>query len=60
MPDCPPRSADERKGDRWENVVGKALKDWVTAVMVKKSLTRDQARLYVLGEIEMHWTKLKF
>ncbi len=31
MPVCPPRSDEERQSDRWEYVVGKALKDWVTA-----------------------------
>jgi hypothetical protein len=32
-------------------VVGKALKDWVTAVMLEKKLTRAEARLVVLAEI---------
>ena len=51
MPDCPHRTAEERKHDRWELVVGKALKDWVTAVMLEKKLTRAEARLVVLAEI---------
>ena len=51
MPDCPPRNADERKSDRWEMVVGKALKDWVTAVMMERKITRAEAREFVLAEI---------
>jgi hypothetical protein len=51
MPDCPPRSVEERSSDRWEYVVGKALKDWVTAVMIEKRITRAEARLVVLAEI---------
>lgn len=53
MPDCPPRSEKERESDRWEFVVGKALKDWVTAIMVKRNLTRELARKYVLDEIKI-------
>ena len=37
--------------DRWEFVVGKALKDWTTAVMLEKKITRAEAREFVLGEI---------
>jgi hypothetical protein len=51
MPECPHRSDEERKSDRWEYVVGKALKDWVTAVMVEKRITRADARVLVLAEI---------
>jgi hypothetical protein len=53
MPVCPPRSAEERKSDRWENVVGKALKDWVTATMVKRGVTREEARKIVLDDIKI-------
>jgi len=53
MPICPPRSSKERESDRWENVVGKALKDWVTRTMEKRSLTREQARKHVLDEIKI-------
>lgn len=51
MPECPSRSDEERKSDRWEFVVGKALKDWVTAVMLEKRMTRADARELVLAEI---------
>lgn len=52
MPECPPRSEAERTSDRWENVVGKSLKDWVTAVMATRKITRDEARKVVLTEIK--------
>lgn len=53
MPVCPPRSEDERKNDRWEYVVGKALKDWVTATMAKRGVTREEARKIVLDDIKI-------
>jgi hypothetical protein len=52
MPVCPPRTPEERKSDRWENVVGKALKDWVTRVMKRDGSTRDEARATVLAAIQ--------
>jgi hypothetical protein len=53
MPICPPRPKEERKKDRWENVVGKALKNWVTAVMEKRGVTREVARKIVLDDIKI-------
>jgi len=54
MPVCPPISAQEReKGDRWEHVVGKAVKDWVTATMQKRGVTRAEARKIVLDDIKI-------
>jgi hypothetical protein len=59
MPDCPPKTLAERMDDetnvstRWEFVVGKALKDWVTATMLKRKVTRDEARKIVLDEIKI-------
>jgi hypothetical protein len=50
MPDCPKKTADERKQARWENVSGKALKDWATRLMAT-GLTRAQAREQILAEI---------
>lgn len=52
MPVCPPRSAENRARDRWEYVVGKALKDYVTVVMAsRRGLSRAEARKIVLQEI---------
>ena len=59
MPDCPPKTLAERMDDennlstRWEYVVGKALKTWVTSVMEKRKITRDEARKIVLDEIKV-------
>jgi hypothetical protein len=50
MPACPPKTPDER-GDRWEYVAGKALKDWTTRLMVQYGLTRQQARELVLVRV---------
>lgn len=36
---------------RWENVVGKAVKDWTTAIMASRGVTREDARQVVLGFI---------
>jgi hypothetical protein len=52
MPVCPPKSPKERESDRWENVVGKALKDWITSVMKRDKLTRAEARVKVLLQIK--------
>jgi len=52
MPECTSRTAEERTDDRWERIVGKALKDWVTALM-RHGFTRKQARNLVLDEIAM-------
>lgn len=49
MPSCPPKTDNDR--NRWENVAGKALKDWVTRVMLKEGKTRDEARKVVLERI---------
>lgn len=52
MPVCPPISPENRaKIDRWELVVGKALKDWVTRVMKNEGLTRAEAREVILERI---------
>lgn len=40
------------KSTRWENVVGKALKDLATAVMQRDGVNRDQARLTILLSIQ--------
>jgi hypothetical protein len=50
MPVCLPKTSDER-GDRWEYVAGKALKDWTTRLMIRYCLTRQQARELVLIRI---------
>jgi hypothetical protein len=49
VPNCPPKTDADR--NRWENVVGKALKDWTTALM-GFGMTRKEARVCVLSEIE--------
>ena len=52
MPSCPPISAEERaKIDRWELVVGKALKDWATRIMENTGMTRAEARGVILRKI---------
>src|SRR5277367_3825987 len=51
MPDCPPRSSEERKSDRWEYTAGKALKDWVTRAMKKTGKNRAEARFAILEKI---------
>ena len=48
MPVCPPKTDADRK--RWENIVGKALKSWATALM-QFGMTRDEAREIILTEI---------
>lgn len=49
MPPCPPKTLEQRQNDtRWEHVVGKALKDWVTRRMIKYGQTRAQARADIL------------
>ena len=48
MPNCPPKSDADRR--RWENIVGKALKTWATALM-QFGMTRDEARDIILAEI---------
>lgn len=53
MPDCPPKTDEQRK--RWENIVGKALKSWTTALM-GFGMTREEARGVVLSEIELQTT----
>lgn len=54
MPDCPPISPEERAAtERWERVVGKALKDWVTRVMKRDNKTREEARATVLAAIQI-------
>jgi|GEM_PF-4094840 len=52
MPVCPPKTVEERKNDPWENVVGKALKDLVTATMQYYGITRREARKVLLEEIQ--------
>ena len=52
MPVCPPKTEAEREAGRWEFVVGKALKDYVTIMMVARGLCRDEARKIVLQEIK--------
>lgn len=57
MPNCPPKTLAERMednanpGERWEFVVGKALKDWATALM-QFGMTREEARAIVLSDIK--------
>ena len=54
MPVCPQISPEDRaKMDRWENVVGKALKDWVTRIMERDGKTRSEARGTVLAAIQI-------
>jgi hypothetical protein len=36
---------------RWEHVAGKALKDWVTRVMIQTGKTRAEARVAILDKI---------
>lgn len=48
MPVCPPKSATDRTSERFENTAGKALKDWVTALMKQDGSTRAEARGKVL------------
>lgn len=57
MPNIPPKTLAERVEDgnnlstRWEFVIGKALKDWATALM-QFGMTRDEARVIVLAEVK--------
>lgn len=52
MPICPPKLSEERAiTERWELVVGKALKDWVTRVMRTTGKTRAEARYAILEKI---------
>ncbi len=57
MPDCPPKTEADRK--RWENVVGKALKDWTTALM-RFGMTRAEARDIVLSDIQRQTERVNF
>lgn len=65
MPNCPPKTLQERMedgnngSDRWEFVVGKALKDWATALM-QFGMTREEARDIVLSEIKRETERVKF
>jgi hypothetical protein len=48
--------AEEEKNlrsTRWENVSGKALKDWATAIMHATGCNRKEARLVVLMQVRM-------
>lgn len=49
MPICPPKTPKDR--DRWEEIAGKALKDWVTRVMKTTHKTRAEARYAILKKI---------
>jgi hypothetical protein len=51
MPICPPKTDEQR--DRWENQVGKALKDWVTRIMAHDGISRAHARELVLHRITL-------
>jgi hypothetical protein len=65
MPDCPVKTLAERIEDgnnlstRWEFVVGKALKDWATALM-QFGMTREEARNIVLSDIKEQTERVKF
>ena len=65
MPNCPVKTLAERMDDehnpstRWEFIVGKALKDWATALM-QFGMTRDEARVHVLSEIKRETERIKF
>lgn len=48
MPACPPKTDSQRK--RWESTVGKALKDWASALMLF-GMTRREARDAILSDI---------
>lgn len=39
---------------RWERVVGKAIKDWTTAIMAARKMTREKAREHVLSLIRTY------
>lgn len=54
MPVCPPKSAEERANERnrWESIVGKALKDWTSRVMMQTHMTRAEARQAILEKIQ--------
>lgn len=53
MPEMPVLTPEERaKNTRWENVSGKALKDWVTRIMLQNRMTRADARIVVLCHID--------
>ncbi len=53
MPAMPVLTAEDRaKQTRWENRVGKSLKNWVSFVMKDQGLTRTEAREIVLKKIE--------
>lgn len=55
MPKMPILTDEQRSHmDRWERVSGKALKDWVTAIMKRMGTTRDEARGVVLRIIKEH------
>jgi len=52
--------SDERDGStKWEFVVGRALKDWATALM-QFGMTRAEARDIVLSEIKRETERVKF
>jgi len=57
MPVCLPKTDADRK--RWENVVGKALKNWATALM-QFGMTRDEARDIILSDIQRQTERVRF
>jgi len=58
VPNCPPKS-DEHRATKFEYVVGKALKDWATALM-QFGMTRAEAREIMLSEIKRETERVKF
>jgi hypothetical protein len=57
MPNCPPKTDAQR--NRWENVIGKALKDWTTTLM-QFGMTREEARDIVLSDIKRETARVEF
>ncbi len=53
MPPMPTLTSEDRaKITRWEHVVGKALKDWTTRIMIQQGVNREEARQIALKRIE--------